>query len=181
MKKIIISATLAVASLCTYAQSLPPTGYYRVQNLKSSRYITINDDYGSLNIPAATADMNALRTYSYDDGINSKSTMTINDGSIYSYATGNDGIDSNGNLIVNGGVVVGCGASAPEEGIDAAEGYTFSINGGTVVGIGGGGEAMAGSQQKASLNWIREQSLDPNCVESLANHDPDIVPHVIEL
>lgn len=68
MKKIIISATLAVASLCTYAQSLPPTGYYRVQNLKSSRYITINDDYGSLNIPAATADMNALRTYSYDDG-----------------------------------------------------------------------------------------------------------------
>lgn len=35
--------------------------------------------------------------------------------------------------------------------------------------------------QKKSLAWIREQSLDPDCVESLANHDPDIVPHVIEL
>ena len=35
--------------------------------------------------------------------------------------------------------------------------------------------------QKQSLAWIREQSLDSNCVESLANHDPDIVPHVIEL
>ena len=35
--------------------------------------------------------------------------------------------------------------------------------------------------QKQSLAWIREQSLDPNCIESLANHDPDIVPHVIEL
>lgn len=35
--------------------------------------------------------------------------------------------------------------------------------------------------QKQSLAWIREQSLDPNCVESLANHDPDIQPHVIEL
>lgn len=34
--------------------------------------------------------------------------------------------------------------------------------------------------QKQSLEWIREQSLDKNCVESLANHDPDIVPHVIE-
>ncbi len=35
--------------------------------------------------------------------------------------------------------------------------------------------------QKKSLAWIREQSLDPLCVESLANHDPDIEPHVIEL
>lgn len=35
--------------------------------------------------------------------------------------------------------------------------------------------------QKQSLQWIREQSLDPACVESLANHDPDIRPHVIEL
>lgn len=35
--------------------------------------------------------------------------------------------------------------------------------------------------QKQSLAWIRVQSLDENCVESLANHDPDILPHVIEL
>ncbi|MDO4866785.1 MAG: N-acyl homoserine lactonase family protein [Clostridia bacterium] len=35
--------------------------------------------------------------------------------------------------------------------------------------------------QRQSLQWIREQSLDPDCVESLANHDPDIQPHVIEL
>lgn len=36
------------------------------------------------------------------------------------------------------------------------------------------------AQQKRSLEWIRQQSLDPQCVESLANHDPDIQPHVIE-
>lgn len=35
--------------------------------------------------------------------------------------------------------------------------------------------------QKQSLAWIRDQSLDENCVESLANHDPDIAPHIIEL
>ena len=35
--------------------------------------------------------------------------------------------------------------------------------------------------QKQSLAWIKEQSLDENCVESLANHDPDIAPHIIEL
>ena len=32
-----------------------------------------------------------------------------------------------------------------------------------------------------SLLWIREMSLRKNCVESLANHDPDVVPHVITL
>lgn len=43
------------------------------------------------------------------------------------------------------------------------------------------GIAADKEKQKQSLAWIREQSLDENCVESLANHDPDIKPHVIEL
>ena len=32
-----------------------------------------------------------------------------------------------------------------------------------------------------SLKWIRQTSLNENCIESLANHDPDIKPHIIEL
>lgn len=32
-----------------------------------------------------------------------------------------------------------------------------------------------------SLKWIRQQSLNDNCIESLANHDPDIEPHTITL
>ncbi|MDO4537879.1 MAG: N-acyl homoserine lactonase family protein [Coriobacteriales bacterium] len=43
------------------------------------------------------------------------------------------------------------------------------------------GIAANKEEQKKSLAWIREQSLDLLCVESLANHDPDIEPHVIEL
>ena len=35
--------------------------------------------------------------------------------------------------------------------------------------------------QRKSLQWIREQSLSPNCIESLATHDTDVKPHVIEL
>ena len=35
--------------------------------------------------------------------------------------------------------------------------------------------------QKKSLEWIKEQSLNAKCVESLANHDPDVQPHIIEL
>ncbi len=43
------------------------------------------------------------------------------------------------------------------------------------------GIAADRKKQKESLAWIRAESLDPNCVESLAAHDSDIVPHVIEL
>ncbi len=43
------------------------------------------------------------------------------------------------------------------------------------------GIAADKEQQKNSLAWIREQSLDDNCIESMANHDPDIVPHTITL
>lgn len=42
------------------------------------------------------------------------------------------------------------------------------------------GIAADRAKQRQSLAWIREQSLDPNCIESLANHDSDIQPHVIE-
>lgn len=36
-------------------------------------------------------------------------------------------------------------------------------------------------KQKKSLEWIRKMSMDPYCVESLANHDADVKPHVITL
>lgn len=33
--------------------------------------------------------------------------------------------------------------------------------------------------QLVSLQWIREMSMDDNCIESLANHDVNVSPHVI--
>lgn len=36
-------------------------------------------------------------------------------------------------------------------------------------------------QQLASLEWIRQMSMNENCVESLANHDVETKPHVIVL
>ena len=43
------------------------------------------------------------------------------------------------------------------------------------------GISSAPAAQMRSLKWIREQSLDPKCVESLANHAPDIAPHIITI
>lgn len=43
------------------------------------------------------------------------------------------------------------------------------------------GVALDKKLQKQSLQWIREQSLSPNCIESLASHDSEVKPHVVEL
>ena len=43
------------------------------------------------------------------------------------------------------------------------------------------GTALDEEMALKSLKWIREISLDKNCVESLANHDAGIVPHEIIL
>ena len=43
------------------------------------------------------------------------------------------------------------------------------------------GVSLDKEMQRKSLMWIREQSMDTNCIESLATHDTDIKPHVIEL
>lgn len=43
------------------------------------------------------------------------------------------------------------------------------------------GVAANKKQQYTSLEWIRQQSMNPCCVESLANHDVNVMPHIIEL
>lgn len=43
------------------------------------------------------------------------------------------------------------------------------------------GIAADKNAQKKSLEWIRKESLDRDCIESLANHDRDVLPHTIIL
>ena len=43
------------------------------------------------------------------------------------------------------------------------------------------GVSLDKEMQRKSLMWIREHSMDANCIESLATHDTEIKPHVIEL
>ena len=43
------------------------------------------------------------------------------------------------------------------------------------------GVAANKKQQYASLEWIRQQSMDKNCIESIANHDTDVKPHIVEM
>ncbi|KAA6307727.1 hypothetical protein EZS27_040601, partial [termite gut metagenome] len=81
-----------------------------------------------------------------DDCLNAATHIQINGGSIYCKATGNDGIDSNGTIEITGGTVI---AQGSEEGIDC-DNNTFLIKGGTIIGAGSqsmGGGPSSGSTQ----------------------------------
>ena len=77
-----------------------------------------------------------------DDAINSASHMYLKGGTVTGVSNGNDGIDSNGNMYISGGTVIACGSGDPECGLDAAEHYYLYITGGTVLGIGGGNNTV---------------------------------------
>ena len=66
--------------------------------------------------------------------------MYIKGGDVTVVATNNDGLDSNGNLYISGGVIRAFGTSSPECGIDAneEEGYSVIFTGGTLLAVGGG-------------------------------------------
>jgi len=76
---------------------------------------------------------------SSDDALNAASTFTISGGNIYAYSTGNDGMDANGNFRISGGNIVAISAGSPEVGIDANTegGYKLYITGGNIVAVGG--------------------------------------------
>ena len=65
--------------------------------------------------------------------------MAITGGQVCAYSTGNDGLDANGNLYIEGGVVYAIGSGGAETGIDANTegGYKLYVNGGTLFAVGG--------------------------------------------
>ena len=84
-----------------------------------------------------TIDGGNIKIISNDDGLNAGGdggTIKINDGTVYIKASG-DGIDSNKNIVINGGKVYTMGSSkGGDAGVDADDGTT--INGGELIALG---------------------------------------------
>ncbi len=97
-----------------------------------------------------------LYVYAYDDAINAASHLTFNGGKTFAYAINNDGIDSNGTIYINGGLIFSSGTSSPEEGVDCDTSNNFKINGGTVIGVGGSAisPSTASAQRSVVINSI---------------------------
>lgn len=101
------------------------TSGHNAEGIESKNYLNISGGHITVN--------------AYDDAINSGQDMTITDGYVFARGTNNDGLDSNGNLYIKGGVVYAIGATAPEVAIDAnsEEQKKIYFTGGTLVAIGG--------------------------------------------
>lgn len=90
-------------------------------------------------------------SYSYDDAINAAGNLYIQNGYIYAQSLNNDAIDANKNLYLQGGNTMAIGAGAPENPLDAAEGYSIYVQGGNVLGVGGSTAQTASSSSQASI------------------------------
>lgn len=106
-----------------------------------------------------TIDGGTVYSYATDDAINAITGITINGGNIYAYSTSNDGIDSNGFLHINGGLVIANGASGAEEGLDCEYSSRFLINGGTVIATGGNSMQKPSSDSKQRIVIYGDLSL----------------------
>ena len=61
MKRLLLLIFITVSTF-SFAQDLE-SGYYRVYNLKTGRYVYVRDNTGSINIQAATAEMGAIELW----------------------------------------------------------------------------------------------------------------------
>lgn len=98
--------------------------------------ITTTEGEGIESKSTLTINDGILNINAYDDGLNAGTALYINGGTLYIYSQTNDGIDSNGTLTITGGKTIAVGAGNPEEGFDC-DNNTFKITGGVAVGIGG--------------------------------------------
>ena len=80
----------------------------------------------------------SMYVYAYDDAVNVGSRFVMNGGTIYCYSAANDALDSNSSVTMAGGVLIADGSFSPEQGVDVDDFSRFTMNGGTVVAVGGG-------------------------------------------
>lgn len=126
------------------------------KGIKAEGALTINDGFvrvtasggeGSEGIESKsvlTVNGGTIIANCYDDCLNASNAIVINGGNIFCNSSGNDGIDSNGTLTVTGGLVISAGTTSPEEGFDCDQ-NTFKITGGTLIGLGGGSSTPTAS------------------------------------
>lgn len=124
------------------------------EGIESKMNITIND--GTYNINSADDGINAC-----SEG---KSVITINNGNIAvnvsKDAEEGDGIDSNGSITINGGTVYSFACPGSDNGLDADMG--IYINGGTVLSTGSMQEQITSNNDTKIVQMNFDKDIEPN-------------------
>jgi len=133
--------------------------------------ISINKSYEGIEASDVTINGGDISVTTNDDGINVSGgkdlssvggrpgenmmtqnigTLTINDGKIYVNSIG-DGLDANGNIVMNGGEV---NIDGPTNSGNASLDYdtTFDLNGGTFIAVGSSGMAQTASNSSSQYS-----------------------------
>ncbi len=163
--------------------------YYYTQSLTSSPKGVkadgnINISGGTLNIAVtgqsdssegleSKASINitdgSVYVYAYEDAINAATAFNVSGGDVYAYSSSNDGIDSNGSLTISGGKVIGIGGNSPEGGIDCDSSSRFFINGGEVYSMGGSLQSSPSSSSKQMVVVLNGISVSKGATLTLTD------------
>jgi hypothetical protein len=138
------------------------TDYANPKAIKSEGNMTINSGTVYVNCTQkqeggegleskATLAINGgnIDVHTYDDCINAATAIVINGGNIFCAASGQDAIDSNGPLTINGGLTIANGVRGDGEAFDAER--NFQVNGGIIVGTHGGNNMTTPAGQQRSV------------------------------
>ena len=114
---------------------------------------------GNITVAAQKQDNTSDTAQDTDTASDDEMWMVINGGCVHVLA-GGDGLDSNGDLTINGGEVYVDGPSDNgNSAIDYGEKSTFDINGGTVVAVGSSGMAEdVSSESKQQAAFVKLDS-----------------------
>ena len=116
-------------------------------------------DTGNITVAAQKSDSTSDKAQDTDTASEDEMWMVINGGYVHVLA-GGDGLDSNGDLTINGGEVYVDGPSDNgNSAIDYGEKSSFYINGGTVVAVGSSGMAEdVSSDSKQQVAFVKLDS-----------------------
>ena len=117
---------------------------------------------GTLDISDGTVMVSAL-----DDAINSSGDLTISGGTVVAVGTNNDGIDANGDMYLKGGTLIAMGAGGAEAGIDINEQKKLYISGTKIFGIGGRFDGSLGSTTQGIITTTG--SISANGTVTISN------------
>jgi trimeric autotransporter adhesin len=132
-----------------------------------SPFITIN----SGNVSVVSSDDCYNATFGNGGENNDGSLLTISGGYVVANTSGGDGLDSNGNMLINGGTVIVHGPqSAPEVGMDYNG--TCNVNGGFLV-ISGTNSNMTQAPSSTSTQHSIKASSNQSLAASTLFHIQD--------
>jgi hypothetical protein len=155
--------------------------YANPKAIKATGNITINSGTIRINCTQTTAGGEGIESkaaltinggdieiLSYDDPVNGGTSVTINGGKLYAAARGNDAIDSNGTLAINGGLVIANGVKGDGEGIDSERSYT--ISGGTLLATSGSTMCNPAGPQK-TVKYTSAKAGQAICIKNTAGEE----------